>query len=180
MAPVAWGYSSGAPICTYPSAGWTSMGGGVAGTGGFVIRVLDRTGPITQYSPGKTYAVEVSDSTAYAGFLLQSVKGIPGNANVDGVGVFAWSDSTLYHHAPCGTAASSVTHTYARTIARLRADTFRWSAPPAGTGPVTFHLVGVVSRFEWYGRGVLITTSLLEGGDPIESLAWSRIKSLYR
>ncbi len=181
-APSTWAYGSGAATCSYPNAGWSDMGSGQSGTGGFVLRVFDADGPVTHYSPGEVYTVEISNSADYAGFLLQCVKGIPGNPNVNGVGVFAWDESTLYQNGPCTTPAASVTHRTARAVVtgRRKTDTVRWTAPPKDTGTVTFHLVGVGSRFAWYGRGTLITTSLMEGGTPVHGGTWSEIKALYR
>jgi Reeler domain-containing protein len=182
-APPVWGYSSGAGTCSYPSAGWYQMGGGQAGTGGFVIRVFDDTGPVTHYSPGQTYTVEISNVAAYPGFLLQCVRGVPGTPNVGGAGVFAWTDAALYHHGPCSTPASSVTHEFARAYppeGRRISDSFRWTAPDIGTGSVTFHLVGVRSQYEWYGAETLLIYTLLEGGIPVSSPSWSAIKNLFR
>jgi len=180
--PPGWGFGSGAGTCTYPNAGWNDMGSGQAGTGGFVLRVLDADGPITHYSPGQVYTVEVSNSIAYPGFLLQCVRGMPGTPNVNGAGVFAWDEATLYQNGPCSTPAASVTHRSARSTGagRRNIDTVRWTAPAKGSGTVTFHLVGVSSRFAWFGRGTLIVTSLMEGGTPVTGGTWSQIKALYR
>lgn len=159
------------------------MGGGQAGTGGFVIQVRDESGQVTHYFPGKTYTVEISNPGPYAGFLLQCVKGMPGSPNVGGAGTFAWSDSTLYQNGPCTTRQSSVTHQFARSwppMGRRTADQFTWTAPAAMTGPVTFHMVGVVTQYAWYGRVPMITLSLLEGSTPVSSLSWAQIKSLFR
>ncbi|HZM17663.1 MAG TPA: Reeler domain-containing protein [Candidatus Krumholzibacteria bacterium] len=181
-APV-WGYSSGAGTCSYPSAGWYQMGGGQAGTGGFVIRVFDDTGPVTHYSPGATYTVEISNTAAYPGFLLQCVRGVPGTPNLGGAGVFTWTDSALYHNGPCSTPTSSVTHAFARAYppeVRRTSDTFLWTAPAIGTGSVTFHLVGVRSQYEWYGQETLLLYTLMEGGVPVRAPSWSAIKNLFR
>ncbi len=178
-----WGYSSGAGTCSYPNSGWSQMGAGQAGSGGFLIQVRDESGPVTHYSPGETYTVEISNSVAYAGFLLQSVKGMPGSPNVNGVGNFTWAETDMYHNGPCSTPVSSVTHHLVRTFPmtnRRLADAFSWTAPAAGTGAVTFHLVGVVTQYAWYGRQASLTQPLLEGSTPVHSQRWSEIKNLFR
>jgi hypothetical protein len=157
------------------------MGSGFAGTGGFVLRVLDGADPVTEYVPGHTYTVEISNSVGYAGFLLQSVRGVPGSPDVDGVGTFSFENLSLYQqNGLCTNPASSVTHTLTRPPQQLLVDRFNWLAPAAGTGSVTFHLVGVVSRFVWYGGGAAITLTLLEGVSAVDSWSWGAVRSLYR
>ena len=172
-------YSSGAATCSYPNAGWTDMGGGAPGNGGFTVEVRDEIGPVTHYGPGKQYTVTIANAVGYPGFLLQCVKGMPGVPNQNGVGTFSWSTS-IYQHGPCFNDVSSVTHTSDRAAMKLSTDSFTWTAPDVGTGPVTFHMVGVISRFAWYGYDALIINSLLEGpATPVSSPTWSSIKALY-
>lgn len=173
-------YSSGAPVCNYPNAGWADMGGSQAGTGGFLVTVRDGAGVVDRYTPGREYSVEITCPANYKGFLLQSVEGAPGVPGLFGTGVFAWSDSTLYMNGPCQPASATVTHTSLRAGAPRGSDTFQWTAPAAGTGPVTFHLVGVVSRYQWYGRNPIITKLLAEAPTGIAEVSWIRVKQLYR
>ena len=179
-ASVARGYSSGAGACTYPNAGWTQMGGGRMGNGGFVLSVQDGAGAVSRYQPGRGYVVQITNAVAYKGFLLQSVQGEPGSPGVNGVGIFGWADSTLYAHGPCATRPASVTHTFSRVLAPRTSDTFTWTAPTAGTGPVTFHLVRVISQYFWYGHSDLITMTLTEAVTALSPLSWMGIKMLYR
>ena len=89
--------------------------------------------------------------------------------------------ASQYQRAPCAVAASSVGHTSARRSSASDSDTFEWVAPPAGTGDVTFHAVGVYSRFDWYGQETLITTTLSEGGTvDTDDATWSTVKSRFR
>ena len=180
-ASTAWAYRGGAGNCTYPNNGWSDMGGGRSGSGGFTVEVRDDVGPVTRYTPGQTYSVIVSNSEAdYSGLLLQSVRGNPGNPNTNGVGIFSWSEESSFQHGPCRSAASTVTQTVQRASARRTSDVFQWTAPPHGTGTVTFHLVGVRSRFLWYGAVPPITTTLDEDTTPVESPTWSKVKSTFR
>jgi hypothetical protein len=173
-------FSSGAGTCSYPSAGWSQMGSGQAGTGGFAISVTDDQGPVTHYTPGATYNVTISNSVPYPGFLLQCVKGMPGSPNVQGVGRFSWTDSLFYQEGPCFESGPNVTHTVDRVRARLSADTFAWTAPDSGTGSVTFHLVGVINSRTWYGLETKLIATLLEGAKTaVSSPTWGSVKALY-
>ena len=179
--PAALAYRGGPGTCTYPSAGWTDMGNGRFGTGGFVLAIQDDAGPVTHYVPGLTYNVVISNTESnYAGFLVQSVAGTPGNPNTNGVGQFEWGELGMFRNGPCAKPLSSVGHTDQRVATPRASDVLLWTAPPVGTGSVTFHLVGVKSRFEWWGRETLITLIVLEGTTAVNSATWSRVKSLFR
>ena len=163
-APIVISYSSGAGSCTYPNP--IAMSPSQNGTGGFAVQVSDGNGIVTEYIPGETYTVTLSSGVPYRGFLLQSVAGDAGSSspNSNGVGSFSLGGDPNYQHVgACIVATSSVTHTSARTSAGLSNDSFTWTAPGEGTGDVTFHAVGVVTRTEWYGQQTLITTTLSEG-----------------
>lgn len=170
-------YSTGPGSCTYPSTG--SMGQSQPGTGGFVIEVTKDGDPVTAYAPGSTYTVTLSAPTDYTGFLLQSVAGDPGVPNENGAGEFM-NLGAQYQNGPCAVEASSVGHSLARRNAAVASDSFEWVAPEAGTGPVTFHAVGVYSRFDWHGQETLIVTTLSEG-DVVDTgtESWSTVKSRY-
>lgn len=175
---VAISYSSGPGSCTYPTSGMGSSGNG---TGGFVIEVSQDGGTVAEYVPGATYTVTLSAPEAYTGFLLQSVAGAPGQPDQNGVGAFT-NLAEGYRSGPCSVAASSVGHTRARRNAPVTSDTFEWVAPAEGTGDVTFHAVGVYSRFDWYGESELIVTTLTEGAATVSQDAsdFSTLKARYQ
>lgn len=174
---IAIGYSSGPGSCTYPNT--SSMGTGQAGTGGFVIEVTREGEPVASYAPGATYTVTLSAPSPYRGFLLQSVAGAPGVPDQNGAGEFS-NLGAQYENGPCAAATSSVGHNLGRRNAPAASDTFEWVAPPAGTGDVTFHAVGVYSRFVWHGQETLITTTLSEGGIvDTEAESWTTLKTRF-
>ena len=173
---VAIGYSSAPGSCTYPTSG---MGEGLPGTGGFAIEVTRDGQPVAEYEPGITYTVTLEAPQAYRGFLLQSVAGAPGAPNQNGVGTFV-DFGVDYANGPCAVPGSSVGHALARRNAPVASDSFQWVAPPAGTGPVSFHAIGVYSRFVWHGEQDLIVTTLGEAG-TVDGVAesWSTLKARF-
>lgn len=159
VSAIAISYSTGPGNCSYPTS---AMGESGTGTGGFVIAVTQNDEAVTEYLPGQTYTVTLSAPTEYRGFLLQSVAGDPGAPDVDAAGEFV-DLADGYVNGPCTVATASVGHSIARRGTPATSDSFSWVAPDQGTGPVTFHAVGVFSRFDWYGQETLITTTLAEG-----------------
>jgi len=160
--PMVVSYSSGAGNCTYPDPFFMSPS--QSGTGGFVVEVAEPGGPpVAAYLPGEVYDVTLRNTlgTAYKGFLIQSVRGAPGAPDTDGVGTFQETIDHAYVFY-CAAPFSSLTHGGSRVDNPVTEDSFVWTAPEAGTGPVTFHAVGVVSLTEWYGEDTLITTTLQE------------------
>ncbi len=62
---------------------------------------------------------------------------------------------------------------------------FEWTAPPAGTGPVTFYLAGVAANGDQDDTAAdttyLFTLTLQEAGTTdVEPLTWGQIKKRYR
>jgi hypothetical protein len=59
---------------------------------------------------------------------------------------------------------------------------FRWIAPNAGTGAVTFYVAGNASDRSGGPEGDYIYTAAIASNDrtPVESRSWGRVKSLFR
>lgn len=150
-------YSSGAGSCDYPPS-W-AMSASQPGTGGYTVTVSKPS-----YTPGETLTITVSGAIEFKGFLIQSVRGSPGAPNVSQAGTFSALPSNTRFADACGNPDSAVTHS--QTNPSRTSVVLSWTAPPSGTGTVTFHAVVVRSIGEWYGQTNLVTATITEVAVP--------------
>ncbi|MFZ5443109.1 MAG: Reeler domain-containing protein, partial [Myxococcota bacterium] len=145
-------YSSGSPVCDYPSE--SQMPGSRTGSGGFTL-----TPSTTNYVPGQAMTITVANSNSlmFKGLLLQAVQGSPGAPNTNVIGSFSALPASTQFVSSCNGTNGVITHSDATAKTSLA---FTWTPPANATGPITFHLVAVVSRTEWYGKLSPITLTL--------------------
>ncbi len=116
------------------------------------------------YAPGQTYKVRVTLADPAAqrwGFELTARMGAD---KLDKVGSFAIDNSTLTQFSPGSTPGEYVTHTTAGTSPGTTGSSsweVNWTAPAAGTGPVTFYAAGNAANNNGANTGDLIYTTSL-------------------
>ncbi len=61
---------------------------------------------------------------------------------------------------------------------------FEWTAPPPGSGPVTFYVTGVAANGDQAASAAdttyAFTLQLTEQGTPVKEMTWGKIKQIYR
>ena len=170
---------------------------GTAGTpdGGIFIGLS--TG-MTEYVPGQTDTVGVvigDFGQSRFGFELTVLK----NSDNTTAGTLAnFSDPTVYTSIQSSGGRTYISHTSNGAVAPFDPTDgtfwgiptgigwgFEWTAPPAGTGPVTFYVAGVAADGDQSANSTDYTyTNVLTlqeaGTTDIEPLTWGEIKKRYR
>ena len=168
------------------------------GTGGVGGMVVVPTNGVLQYSPGATdtIGVVIADSTSTRwGFELTVLKdsdnSMAGSFNsLPNVNTLVQSSGGKSYISHTSNGASSpfdpTDGTYWTTPLHIGGGGwfFEWTAPPPGSGPVTFYVSGVGANGDGLaGAGDTTYTfalQLTEQGTPVREMTWGKIKQIYR
>jgi hypothetical protein len=146
-----YGYPNTAGSCTGVASPHSAV---LSGTGGYTLSV---SGNPTSYTPGTSYTITLSGN-AIKGLLFYATPQNGGNR----VGTYNLGNTGYFDVKP-GCAGNTVEHTQTLDNAGPSSVSFAWTAPPAGTGTITFggQIVRTVNTA--YNIGAL---TLVEAGTP--------------
>ncbi len=150
---------TGAP----PGTDCTACHLGTANSGSGNVRIEFSSG--SSYVPGQTYKVRVTLTDPVAQRWGFEVTGRMGADRLTKSGTFAIDDSTRTQFSPGSTAGEYVTHTSAGTSPGTSGSStweVNWTAPPVGSGPVTFYAAGNAANNNGANTGDLIYTTSLQ------------------
>jgi hypothetical protein len=149
---------TGAP----PGTNCTSCHGGSPNTGGGNVRVEFPSG--TTYTPGATYKLHIVLTDANAQRWGFEVTARRGTDRLTLAGMLAVDNPATTQSAPGGNAGEYITHTAQGTAQGTTGSNswdVNWTAPAAGSGPVTIFVAGNAANGNGNNQGDLIYTSSL-------------------
>lgn len=119
-----------------------------ANTGGGSISITNTGMTNWQYTPGQTYPITVTVSKTGVPLFGVGVECLTAaNANAGTFAITNTASTQLLSATVSGVSRINVTHKLNGGLsANSKAFTFNWTAPAAGTGPVTFYFSGVAAN----------------------------------
>lgn len=158
-------HSAGAPpgmTGAPPGTNCTSCHGGSPNTGGGNVRVEFPSG--TTYTPGATYKLHIVLTDANARRWGFEVTARRGTDRLTLAGMLAADNPATMQSAPGGSPGEYITHTAQGTAQGTTGSNswdVNWTAPAAGSGPVTIFVAGNAANGNGNNQGDLIYTSSL-------------------
>ena len=169
---------TGAP----PGDTCTACHAGTANSGSGSIRLEF---PDAAYTPGGTYRIRIRLADGAASRWGFQITARQGSERTQRAGEFAVADSNTTQFSPGSTPGEYVTHTPAGTFAGTSGSAtweVNWTAPPAGSGPVTFYAAGNAANSNNVNSGDSIyTTSLTvnEGSGTVTGKSYVMAQVAY-
>ncbi len=173
-------HSAGAPpgmTGAPPGTNCTSCHGGSPNTGGGNVRVEFPSG--TTYTPGSTYKLHIVLTDANARRWGFEVTARRGDDRLTLAGMLAVDNAANMQSAPGGAAGEYITHTAQGTAQGTTGSNswdVNWTAPAAGSGPVTIFVAGNAANGNANNQGDSIYTGSLvlqEAGADVSGTAYA-------